>query len=146
VHDREAPSTPVDLRAIYKKVYDIILWPEPIPAPDQVTFRWKREVTWALGSCCPDKKVISINRLYQDGRLYDEITDLMAHEAAHFIWHGHPKAFKEFLRRAGIASGYINGQAKTSETYKAVEADWLGHHRPHSLHLGSLRHRPVPAE
>jgi len=53
-----------------------------------------------------------------------ELDHLMAHEASHFIWGGHPKAFKVFLRRAGVAADYINGAGRPSETYRSVEEEW----------------------
>lgn len=114
------PSTAVDLRAIYKRVYDTIPWPEPIPAADQIVFRWKRRVTRVLGSCYPYRKTITISPLYQDGRLYREIVDLMTHEAGHFIWQGHPFAFKRFLRRIGIAPFYIDHSSPSA----AFQAAW----------------------
>lgn len=117
------PSTAVDLRAIYKKVYDTVPWPEPIPPPDQVAFRWKRRVTRVLGSCYPYRKTITINPIYQDGRLYGEITDLVTHEAGHFIWQGHPFAFKSFLRGIGIAPHYISSSAPASPAFQAVWAE-----------------------
>jgi hypothetical protein len=117
------PSTTVDLRAIYKRVYDTVSWPEPIPSADQVTFRWKRRVTQVLGSCYPYRKTITINPIYQDGRLYGEITDLMMHEAGHFIWQGHPFAFKSFLRGIGIAPHYISSSSPASPAFQAVWAE-----------------------
>lgn len=123
---REAPpwlSTVVDLRGIYKKVYDTVPWPEPIPSPDQITFRWKRRVTRVLGSCYPYKKIITISPLYQDGRLYGEIADLMTHEAGHFIWPGHPTGFQRFLRRIRIAPHYIRNSSPPSPAFQAVWAE-----------------------
>jgi hypothetical protein len=117
------PSTAVDLRAIYKRVYDTIPWPEPIPSPGQVTLRWKRRVTRVLGSCYPYKKTITISPLYQDGRLYGEIADLMTHEAGHFIWQGHPSGFQRFLRSVSIAPHYISNSSPPSAAFQAVWAE-----------------------
>jgi hypothetical protein len=145
VHNREAapaPSTVVDLRAIYKALYDTLPWPEPIPAPTQVIFKWSRHVGRQLGSCRRTAKVITVNPLYHDQRLRGDLDHLMAHEASHFIWPGHPKAFKDFLRRVGVAAEYINGQTRTSETFQAVEAEWLFRQRLASpTSLRSLRRR-----
>jgi predicted metal-dependent hydrolase len=113
-------------------------WPEPIPPPGQVTFRWGRVATRRLGTCAEKARVITINRLYRDERLRSELDHVMAHEASHFIWRGHPKAFKDFLRRAGVAEPYRRAQAPLSETFEAVKADWL---ERYSSVPGSLRPR-----
>ena len=133
-----------DLRAIYHNLYDTLPWPEPIPHPAQVIFRWSRHITCQLGSCNRIVKMITVSPLYEDPRLREELPHLMAHEASHFIWPNHSKAFKEFLRREGVAPEYINGQTRTSETYKTVEAEWLTRHRADLLaSSGSRRRRPV---
>lgn len=119
-----SPSTPVDLRAVYKKVYETIPWPESIPSPGEVTLRWKRQVTQVLGSCYPYRKVITISPIYQDRRLSGEIADLMTHEAGHFIWQGHPLAFKTFLRSVGIAPHYIRKSSPPSAAFQEVWAEW----------------------
>ncbi len=133
-----------DLRTIYQALYASLPWPEPIPHPEQVSFRWGRYGTGQLGSCHLTAKIITINPLYEDHRLRGELDHLMAHEASHFIWRGHSKAFKEFLRRAGVAAGYINGQTRTSETFKLVEADWLAHQPPASSTSLRLRRGRLP--
>ena len=116
--------TAPDLREIYEDHYATLPWPEPIPHPDQVIFRWKARLTASLGSCNYRTKSITISPLYQDSRLRGELEHLMAHEASHFIWHGHPKAFKDFLRRAGVAADYINSAGRPSETYRSIEEEW----------------------
>ena len=129
-------ATRPDLRAIYRNLYDTLPWPEPIPSPGQVTFRWGRLETRRLGSCAPEAKIITISRLYQDERLRLELAHVMAHEASHFIWPDHSKAFKAFLRRAGVSESYRRARA-LSETVEAVKVDWLQHY----CRAGTLRPR-----
>jgi hypothetical protein len=116
-------STVVDLRAIYKRVYDTVPWPEPIPSPEQITLGWKCKVTRVLGSCYPYKRIITINPLYNDSRLRDEIKDLMTHEVGHFIWRGHPVGFKSFLRSVGVAPEYVSSSSPPSAAFQAVYAE-----------------------
>ncbi len=117
------PSHTVDLRAIYKSIYYALPWPESIPSPEEVTFRWKRRITRVLGSCYPYKKIIKISPLYKDGRLRGEVKDLMTHEASHFIWHGHPVAFKSFLQSVGVAPHYICRSSPPSAAFQVVYAE-----------------------
>jgi len=114
-----------DLRAIYQALYLRLSWPEAIPRPDEVTFRWSGRMTSTFGICDPNAKIITIKAIYQHPRLRGELGDLMAHEASHFIWDGHPKAFKDFLQSAGVAAQYRNGTTRASEAHKAVEAEWV---------------------
>jgi hypothetical protein len=128
-----------DLREIYQSLFALMPWPEPIPSPGQVTFRWGRVETRKLGACLPEAKIITINRLYQDERLRSELDQVMAHEASHFIWPCHSRAFKEFLRCAGVAEPYRRARAPLSETFKAVKAEWLERYTS----SGSLRRRAL---
>lgn len=41
----------------------------------------------------------------------------MIHEAEHFIWRGHPPAFKSFLRRVGVRQDYIPTRGEASPIY-----------------------------
>ena len=130
-------SSKPDLREIYQSLFNRMSWPESIPPPGQVTFRWGRVRTRKLGACAPEAKIITINRLYQDERLRSELDYVMTHEASHFIWPNHSKAFKEFLLRAGVAEPYRRAAGPPSETFKAVKADWLERYTS----SGSLRRR-----
>jgi len=116
-------STAVDLRAIYKTVYDTVPWPEPVPPPEEIALRWKCKVTRVLGSCYPCKRIITINPLYNDSRLRGEIKDLMTHEVGHFIWQGHPVTFKSFLRSVGVAPHYVSSSSPPSAAFQAVYAE-----------------------
>jgi hypothetical protein len=128
-----------DLRAIYRSLYDTLPWPEPIPSPAQVTFRWDSVYTSGLGSCALGAKIIRINRLYQDERLHGELDDVMAHEASHFIWPNHSSTFKKFLRRAGVSERYCRAKAPLSETFRTVAHEWFECH----VSYGTLRPRQV---
>lgn len=138
MHDPRTPSVSssvVDLRAIYRTLYDALPWPEPVPHPGQVTFRWGRLDIRRAGGCAPEARIITINRLYQDERLRSELDYVMTHEASHFIWPDHSRAFKEFLRCAGVAAPYRRAEGPPSETYKTVKAEWLARYAT----SGSLR-------
>jgi hypothetical protein len=82
-----------------------------------------RRVTSTAGQCSPKDKAIEISPLYQDERLQPELPDLMAHEAAHFLWPTHPRPFKDFLRAVGVAQGYTSACHPGSTVYLAVKLD-----------------------
>ena len=114
----------IDLKGVYTKLYHTLPWPYPIPRPDEVTFRWRKRFTRLQGRCWRAQRIIEISDVYQDERLTRELDHLMAHEAAHFIWQGHPKGFKEFLRHAGVAESYIHGESgRASALYMTVTAE-----------------------
>ena len=131
-----------DLRAIYRNLFDTLPWPEPIPRPGQVTFRWGRVEARRAGACASEAKIITINGLYQDERLRNELDQLMAHEASHFIWPGHSRAFKEFLRRVGVAEPFRRAQTPPSGIFKAVKAEWL----ERSSIAGAFRRRRLTSQ
>lgn len=93
--------TAIALRALYRNLYETLPWPEPIPRAEIVTFLWGPLGRAGVGSCNTEAKIIRVSIVYQDERLRRELHDLMAHEASHFIWAAHSKAFKDFLRGAG---------------------------------------------
>ena len=112
-----------DLKMVYTKLYHTLPWPHPIPRPAEVTFRWSRRFTRLQGRCWRTQRIIDINDVYQDERLTQELEHLMAHEAAHFIWHGHPKAFKAFLRSVATPEFYVAGCGSESSLYLRVKAE-----------------------
>jgi hypothetical protein len=134
-----------NLREIYRSLRDTLPWPKPIPAPEQVTFCWGPVQTSRHGSCDPKAKIITICRLYQDERLRGELVDVMAHEAAHFVWTRHSRDFREFLCSGGVAERFRRAEAPPSETLQSVEAEWF---ERYSLHASrpSYPRRPLPRQ
>lgn len=125
----------IDLRALYRNLYETLPWPEPIPRAEIVTFLWGPLGRAGVGSCNTEAKIIRVSIVYQDVRLRRELHDLMAHEASHFIWAAHSKAFKDFLRVAGVAKEYVGGRSKGSETLTSVEAEWLARPCQKQIHF-----------
>lgn len=118
------PPSP-DLRALYAKLVRTLPWPGPLPRPAQVTFRWHPRCRRTHGRCWPGQRLIEVSAVYQDARLAHNLAHLMTHEAAHFLWHGHPQAFKAFLRSVGVPEAYVHGSSsRVSAVYQAVEAEW----------------------
>src|SRR5262249_40259362 len=89
----------VYLEDVYFELFKRVPWPEPIPRPQEVTCLWNYRTVIRQGCCWRKEKIIEISCLYKLSSLHLELFDRMAHEAAHFIWRGHPKEFKQFLKK-----------------------------------------------
>ncbi|MDP3779326.1 MAG: hypothetical protein Q8R30_04765 [bacterium] len=111
------------LRAVYKMLYHTLPWPKPIPRPGEVEFRWNHRWYATDGRCSRQEQIIEVSDVYQDPRLRKKLEYLIAHEAAHFIWHGHSKPYKDFLRGVGIPAEYISSIHSSSEVYRAVKTE-----------------------
>src|SRR5215468_2756952 len=90
------------LQNIYAELFERIAWPEPVPRPEELTFDWSYAGTF-LGRCSRVDKLIEISCLFKHPLLDIEVFDLMAHEAAHFIWNNHSKNYKDFLKSVGVS-------------------------------------------
>lgn len=124
VRVQHGPPPRPDLRALYAKLVHTLPWPVPLPRPAHVMFRWNTRFRRTHGKCWPGQRRIEVSTVYQDARLVQDLEYLMTHEAAHFLWHGHPPAFKAFLRRVGIPEEYVHGtSSRVSAVYRAVEAE-----------------------
>lgn len=108
-----AHSDVAPLQAVYKMLYHTLPWPKPIPRPEEVEFRWNHRWYATDGRCSRQEQIIEVSDVYQDPRLRKELQYLMAHEAAHFIWHGHSKPYKDFLRGVGIPAESIYPAAQS---------------------------------
>jgi hypothetical protein len=116
------------LEESYKEVYEKLPWPAPIPLPKYVTLGWMGRVGKVLGQCFIKEKVIEISPLYGDPRLKEELPSLMAHEAAHFLWPNHKRAFKKFLQAVGVLEYYAYGSCRNpTVAYLIVTLE----HKPH---------------
>lgn len=125
----EPPPSP-ELPALYAQLVRTLPWPAPLPRPEHVTFRWHPRFRRTHGRCWPGRRLIEVSTVYQDARLAHDLEYLMTHETAHFLWHGHPQAFKAFLRSVGVPEAYVHGRsARVSAVYRAVAAE---RHPPHS--------------
>jgi len=117
------------LREIYGEVYrhfcEVAPWRrDQLPSPDQVTIVWNPRLRQTQGLCYASKKTIEINTIFKDPRLHEELFHLLCHEAAHFLWNGHPPAFKRFLRAAGVREEYLHRcGGGTSAVYNVVKAE-----------------------
>ena len=116
-------STGLGLKATYTWLYLKLPWPAPLPRPEEVRLCWNPRFSRTRGSCDRRNRIIEINVIYRDRRLRDELEHLLVHEAAHFIWRGHPRVFKDFLRSVGVSEGYVSYAGKPSPTYRLVEAE-----------------------
>jgi hypothetical protein len=115
----------IDLKTVYAAVRAIVCWPEPLPDPDQIQLKWTKCRTIIPNRCSEvaKKGVIEISDLYKDERLVEELMDLMTHQAAHFLWEGHPPALTEFLREAGVSEGYVGGRMRPTWPYRHVRSE-----------------------
>src|SRR5262245_25430641 len=112
--------TDTHLKAVYTRLYFDLPWPAALPFPEDVSIYWNARFKSTSGRCQRNNKIIEID-IYQDPRLRRELEYLLIHEAAHFIWRGHPPAFKEFLRRAGVPDGYLI-RHEPSSIYRLVHS------------------------
>ena len=111
------------LKATYTWLYLTLPWPAPLPRPEEVRFCWNRRFRRTRGACQRKDKIIEINVIYRDRRLREELEHLLIHEAAHFLWTGHPSVFREFLRGVGVPEGYVSYASKPSPIYRLVQAE-----------------------
>ncbi len=111
------------LKALYRRLYFGLPWPAPLPVPKEVRVCWNRRFRRTRGACLRNEKIIEINVIYQDPRLSEELEYLVIHEAAHFIWNGHPRAFTEFLQSAGVPERYVVSASESSEIYRLVQRE-----------------------
>ena len=111
------------LKDIYAQIYGDIPWPRPLPPPEEVNVRWNARFRRTSGACQPNAKIIEVNMIYRDPRLRRELDYLLIHEAAHFIWRGHPRSFKQFLRSVQVPEDYVLGRRKPSSLYRLVLVD-----------------------
>ena len=112
------------LRAVYKQLYDTVSWPEPIPPPEEVTLQWNDRMTDVSARCWWDRKRIEVSSIYKDKRLREQLKDVMAHEAAHFVWHSHSKQFEQFMKSIGADEGSLNERTRESEIYWTVRKEY----------------------
>jgi hypothetical protein len=118
--DEEMSPGDPRLNAVYTWLYFAFRWPSQLPSPDEVIVRWNPRFRNTSGACHPNRKVIEINRIYRDSRLRRELEYLLIHEAAHFIWRGHPPVFKAFLRSLGVPESYVLHSSAPSRVYLLV--------------------------
>lgn len=111
------------LKDVYARIYCDIPWPRPLPAPEEVNVRWNARFRRTSGACRPNAKIIEVNIIYRDPRLRRELDYLIIHEAAHFIWRGHPRSFKQFLRSVEVPEAYVLGRGEASSIYRLVHGD-----------------------
>lgn len=111
------------LKGVYARLYFDIPWPRPLPVPEEVDLRWNPRFRNTSGACLPNAKIIEVNVIYRDLRLGRELEYLLIHEAAHFIWRGHPRSFKQFLRSVEVPESYVLGRGGPSLIYRLVLVD-----------------------
>jgi len=111
------------LKDVYVRIYCDMPWPRPLPAPEEVNVRWNSRFRWTSGACQPNAKIIEVNMIYRDPRLRRELDYLLIHESAHFIWRGHPRSFKQFLRSVEVPENYVLARGEPSSIYRAVHID-----------------------
>jgi hypothetical protein len=112
-----------NLGAIYQRIYFEIAWPAALPRPEEVRVRWNRRFKRTSGACLRRAKIIEVNVIYRDPRLSEELKHLLVHEAAHFLWYGHPPAFKGFLRSIGVPESYVLCESGPSPIYRIVQRE-----------------------
>ena len=110
-------------RAIYSGLYETIPWPSTIPLPEKVGFKWNYRSRTLRGCCRVSIRVIELSFIYQHPALSQELVHIIAHEMAHFIWGGHPRPMKDFLKDIGVLEEYVHSESRIySEVLNVVNA------------------------
>src|SRR5262245_49520782 len=95
------------LKALYRDIYRKVRWPKPIPWPGTVTLQWRPTRPRFLGQCYPDFRLIEIAEFLGDPRLRRLLRYVVIHEAAHFVWREHSRAFRSFLVDLGYTDEVV---------------------------------------